>query len=186
VADLVAEMKAHPGKLSYASGGYGTPAHLVAAQLLLQTNTSAVHVPYNQFSQTLGDVATGRVDFMVLNAPSAVPQVASGRLKALAITSPKRNPALPNVPSFAEIGLPEVAVRGWDGLVALKGTPPDVAARLGKELSLALADKDLQKEMLRSQTEPAPSDAATFAKLIDDELAHWEVVVKKANIRLDK
>ncbi len=90
LADLVAGLKANPGKLSYASGGHGTPAHFVAAQML-QTGTSAVHMPYNQFSQALEGISTGRVDFMVLSAVAAVPQVIAAKMRALAVTSPARN-----------------------------------------------------------------------------------------------
>lgn len=154
LTDLVAGLKANPGKLSYASGGHGTPAHFVSAQMLLQTGTSAAHVRYNQFGQALGDASTGRVDFMVLNAVAAVPQVAASKMRALAVTSPARNPALPATPSFAELGLPQVAVRARHGIIAIKGTPKEAMDRISKEMVAALADPALQRRMIEGQSEP--------------------------------
>lgn len=186
VADLVADLKARPRQLTYASGGHGTPAHMVAALLLLKTGTEAVHVPYNQFSQAISDLGTGRVDFMIMNAALGVPQVMASRLRALAVTSPTRLADLPETPTFAEVGLPQVAIRGWDGIVALKGTPKEALDRLGKEIVAALADPDLKRDMLKGQAVPATGDAESFNTLLTSELSLWTQVVKDAGITLDK
>ncbi|MGA9429990.1 MAG: tripartite tricarboxylate transporter substrate binding protein, partial [Xanthobacteraceae bacterium] len=135
VAELIGVLKAKPGKLNFASAGYGTPAHLVAELLTDNTKTSAVHVPYSNFAQAVQDVIAGRVDFMIMGAAVAVPQVQSGKLRALAVTSSKRLPALPSVPTFAEEGFSNMSLGSWVGLVAKSGTPTATIKQLNRALN---------------------------------------------------
>ena len=108
------------------------------------------------------------------------------RKDALAVTSPTRNPALPATPSFAELGLPQVAVKAWHGIIALKGTPREATDRLGKELAAVLADPALQRRMIEGQSEPAKGDSASFANLVEIELTRWADVIKQSGITLEK
>jgi len=184
VSELIAVLKAKPGKLNFASAGYGTPAHLVAELLMDKTQTSAIHVPYSQFGQAVQDVIAGRVDFMVMGAAVAVPQVQAGKLRALAVTSSKRLPALPDVPTFAEEGFPNMSVGSWVGLVAKAGTPATTINRLNHALNEALLTPEVRKGLATLQSEPVGGTPEEFGKKIVDDAEAWKRIIKEANITL--
>jgi tripartite-type tricarboxylate transporter receptor subunit TctC len=184
VAELVAALKANPGKMNFASAGYGTPAHLVGELLMDKTHTAAIHVPYSQFGQAVQDVIAGRVDFMVMGAAVAVPQVQSGKLRALAVTSPKRLPALPGVPTFAEEGFPTMSVGSWVGLVAKSGTPAAAINKLNHALNEALLMPEVRNGLATLQSEPVGGTPQEFGKKIVDDAEAWKRVIKEANITL--
>lgn len=184
VDQLIATLKAKPGKMNFASAGYGTPAHLVATLLTNKTQTSANHVPYSQFAQAVQDVIAGRVDFMIMGAAVAVPQIQGGKLRALAVTSPKRLPALPEIPTFAEVGMPNMSVGSWVGLVAKSGMPASVIDKLNHALNEALLTPEVRIGLATLQSEPAAGTAEEFGKRIIGDAEIWKRVIKEANITL--
>ncbi|HTZ01579.1 MAG TPA: tripartite tricarboxylate transporter substrate binding protein [Xanthobacteraceae bacterium] len=181
---LIDLLKANPGKMNFASGGYGSPAHMLGELLTHETGTTAVHVPYAVFPQAIADVIAGRVDFMIMGAAAAVPQVKAGKLRALAVTSRKRLPDLPDVPSFAEAGYPKVSVPAWVALVAKAGTPQPVIARLNHALAQALQMPDVQKGLANLQSEAITGTPQQAAELISSDAAMWKQVVEQAKITI--
>ena len=184
VAELIGVLKAKPGKLNFASAGYGTPAHLVAELLTDNTKTSAVHVPYSNFAQAVQDVIAGRVDFMIMGAAVAVPQVQSGKLRALAVTSSKRLPALPSVPTFAEEGFSNMSVGSWVGLVAKSGTPTATIKQLNRALNDALRTPEVRSGLAALQSDPVGGTPEEFGNKIVADANLWKRIIKEANITL--
>ena len=184
LAQLIDLLKANPGKMNFASGGYGSPAHMLGELLTHETGTSAVHVPYAVFPQAIADVIAGRVDFMIMGAAAAVPQVKAGKLRALAVTSLKRLPDLPDVPSFAEAGYPKVSVPAWVALVAKAGTPAPAIQHLNGALSGALQMPAVRKGLENLQSEPITGTPDQAAKLITTDAAMWKRVVEEAEITI--
>ncbi len=184
VAELIGVLKAKPGKLNFASAGYGTPAHLVAELLTDNTKTSAVHVPYSNFAQAVQDVIAGRVDFMIMGAAVAVPQVQSGKLRALAVTSSKRLPALPSVPTFAEEGFSNMSLGSWVGLVAKSGTPTATIKQLNRALNDALRTPEVRSGLAALQSDPVGGTPEEFGNKIVADANLWKRIIKEANITL--
>jgi tripartite-type tricarboxylate transporter receptor subunit TctC len=184
LGQLIALLKANPGKMNFASGGYGSPAHMLGELLTHETGTTAVHVPYAVFPQAIEDVIAGRVDFMIMGAAAAVPQVRAGKLRALAVTSLKRLPDLPDVPSFAEAGFPKVSVPAWVALVAKSGTPTPIVERLNRALSEALQMPDVRKGLANLQSEAITGTPEEAAKLIMTDAAMWKQVIDQAKITI--
>jgi tripartite-type tricarboxylate transporter receptor subunit TctC len=182
--DLVALLKSKPGELSYATGGNGTPAHLIAALFAAQTQTDAIHVPYPA-SPPVVNLMAGLHVYMFLAVPSAIPGIQGGKLKALAVASERRLPTLPDVPTVAEQGFPGLAVRDWQGILVKNGTPGEVVARLNIALSRALANEQVKETMVKLGAEAAPGSSAEFSALIDSELMRWAEVARAAKIRVD-
>ncbi len=182
-ADLIEYLKKNPA--SYASSGVGTPAHLTGLVLQRSTNAQATHVPYNNFGQAIADVATGRVTYMVLAAPAAVPQVQGGKLKALAVTGPARNPNLPNVPTVAEASLPQMQSRTWSGLVARADTPPAVVEVLTRELARVMATREVREQLAKLQGDAPTESAAQFRELIRRDVELGTRFVQDNGIKAD-
>ncbi len=185
VRDLVAATKAAPGKYSYASAGAGSPPHLVAELFKLKTGAQLVHVPYKGTGAALPDVVAGQVQMMVDGPPPFIPHVKSGKLKALAAASEKRNPLLPDVPTFAEAGVQGMEAGLWYGIVAPKGTPKAVVARLNAEINRALAQPELRERFAAMSVEIAAGQPEAFARYIGSELKRWGEVVRAANIKVE-
>jgi tripartite-type tricarboxylate transporter receptor subunit TctC len=185
VAELIALIKSQQGKLSYASGGTGTPAHLIAAQMLLATGTVAQHIPYNQFPQAVADVIADRVQFMIMGAPVAVPQVTAGKLRGLAVTRPGRMPVLKDVPSFAEAGQPDLMRRAWTGIVVKSGTPQEIVARMSQGLGRIMALPEVRERIASLQSEPADPDPKLFRELVRSDMEVGERVIREAGIKLE-
>ncbi|MDM0085371.1 tripartite tricarboxylate transporter substrate binding protein [Variovorax sp. J31P179] len=169
--DLAAAVKNSPGQISFSSAGNGTPAHLAGEMLSRHLNSQAMHVPYNQIGMALSDVMAGRVDFMFLTASAAVPQIAGGKLRALATSGPRRLPALPDVPTMVEQGYPGFVVRAFEMLTTKTGTPPDIVQRLNAELNKALASPSVQEKLAGVSLEPKPMSIAESKALLVSEQA---------------
>jgi tripartite-type tricarboxylate transporter receptor subunit TctC len=183
VQDIVAAAKAKPGALTFSSGGIGG-SHQLSAELFEQNaGIEMIHVPYKSGSAGLTDLMAGNVTMMFDQMYSAMPSIKAEKLRAIAITSKKRSPLLPNIPSFAEVGYPKVEVLNWQGLIAPKGTPKAIIDRLNAAANEALQDPQLRELMLSQGNEIGGGSPADFAALIKSESAKWGAVVKTANIK---
>ncbi len=183
VQDIVAAAKAKPGSLTFSSGGIGG-SHQLAAELFQQNaGIEMIHVPYKSGSAGLTDLMAGNVTMMFDQMYSAMPSIKADKLRPIAITSKKRSPLLPDVPSFAEVGYPKVVVLNWQGLIAPKGTPKAIIDKLNAAANEALKDPQLRDLMLSQGNEIGGGSPADFAALIKSESAKWGAVVKLANIK---
>jgi tripartite-type tricarboxylate transporter receptor subunit TctC len=188
VAELVALLKRQPGQLSYASGGPGTSQHLAAELFKLSTNTFAVHIPYKGSGPALTDLIGGQVQFMVDSVSAALGHIQAGRLRALAVTSLRRNASLPSVPTVAESGLPGLKnfeAVGWGGLVGPAGMPPAVAQKITHDFGEVLRDDAVVQRVNGSGSVVRALPGAEFSKFIADEITKWSSAARASNTRLD-
>jgi len=183
--ELVAYAKANPGKLSYASSGNGAHIHVATEYLLYTAGINIVHVPYKGSGPALNDTVGGQVQMIFGSVATALQYVKSGRLRPLAVTTPKRIAAAPDVPTVAESGYPGWEVTNWHGLVGPKGLPKDIVQRLNKEINAAVHSEELKKVLASDGLEPAGGTPEELAALLKAEVARWAVVVKRANIKID-
>jgi tripartite-type tricarboxylate transporter receptor subunit TctC len=185
VAELVSLMREQPGKLSFSSGGPGTPAHIAGELFKLRTSTSALHVPYNQFPQAVADLLGGQNQFMFAATPPMVPHINAGKLRPLAVTSNERIGALKDVPTMAEAGFADFVVRDWLGLTAKAGTPPAVIAKVSAALGKALQDEGLRSAYAKVGADAVGTSPEGFRHLVDSEVARWASVAKAANVKVE-
>lgn len=185
LADLSALAKKQPGQITYASSGSGSSNHLATESLKSAMGISMTHIPYKGSGPALTDVGAGHVDLMLDVVLTSLPQIKAGRLKALGITSLKRSPLLPDVPTVAEQGYPGFEVLGWYGLFAPAGTPAAVLDRLGRDFN-AVLHSDKVRTTLESQGGPViASSPAEFRALIGSEIARWKKVVEQSGAKPD-
>ena len=185
VKEIVDAAKAKPGVLTFSSGGIGG-SHQLSAEIFEQNaGIEMIHVPYKSGSAGLTDLMAGNVTMMFDQMYSAMPSIKADKLRPIAITSKKRSPLLPNVPSFAEVGYPKVEVLNWQGLIAPKGTPKAIIDKLNAAANEALKDPQLRELMLSQGNEIGGGTPADFAALIKSESSKWGAVVKTANIKPD-
>ena len=183
IQDIVTAAKAKPGTLTFSSGGIGG-SHQLSAELFMQNaGIQMIHVPYKSGSAALTDLMAGNVDMMFDQMYSAVPNIRADKLRAIAITSKKRSPLFPNVPSFAELSYPKVEVLNWQGFIAPAGTPKAIIDTLNKAANEALKDPQLRELMLSQGNEIGGGSPVDFAALIKSEAAKWSAVVKAGNIK---
>jgi len=183
IQDIVTAAKAKPGTLTFSSGGIGG-SHQLSAELFMQNaGIQMIHVPYKSGSAGLTDLMAGNVDMMFDQMYSAVPSIKADKLRPIAITSKKRSPLFPNLPSFAELGYPKVEVLNWQGFIAPAGTPKPIIEQLNKAANEALKDPQLRELMLSQGNEIGGGTPADFAALIKSEAAKWSAVVKAGNIK---
>jgi tripartite-type tricarboxylate transporter receptor subunit TctC len=183
--ELVAYAKANPGKLSYASSGNGAHIHVATEYFLYTAGINIVHVPYKGTGPALNDTVGGQVQMIFGSVATALQYVKSGRLRPLAVTTPKRIAAAPDVPTVAESGYPGWEVTNWHGLVGPKGLPKEIVQRLNKEVNVAVHSPDMVKVLSGDGLEPAGGTPEDLAALLKAEVARWAQVVKRANIKLD-
>lgn len=182
VKDIVAAAKAAPGKLSYASGGIGGTHHLSGALFEHAAGIDMIHAPYKSGSAGAIDLMGGQVAMMFEQMYAAMPSIKGGKLRALAITSSKRSPLAPEIPTMAEQGFPEVEVLNWQGLVGPKGLPADLVKLLNTTLNKALQDPGLREIILSQGNEVGGGTPEQFAALIKAETPRWAKVVRDAKI----
>jgi tripartite-type tricarboxylate transporter receptor subunit TctC len=178
VADLVAAAKAKPNSIDYASSGNGSSQHLVGALFTTMANAPMNHVPYKGSNQAMQDVIAGVVPVSFVGMPNALPNIASGKIRALAVTTAKRHPDLPNVPTMDEAGVKGYDATIWLALLAPKGTPADVVKRIGDAVTQVLSKPDAKKLMSSAGVDVAPSSPEELEKLMTTELDRWGKVVK--------
>ncbi|CAN1567228.1 PBP2_Bug27 domain containing protein [Burkholderiaceae bacterium] len=184
VNELIAQIKANPGKYNYASAGNGTLNHLIMEMFKQQIGLNIQHVPYKTASAAAADVAGGIVPVSVQSAPSSLGLIKSGKIKALAVTNEKRIGALPDVPSISET-IPGFGSTPWYGILAPAGTPEAIVNKLNAAIKTALADKDVQERLLKQGCEALESTPQQFATLIKDDLANWQKIVKSSGASVD-
>ena len=180
--ELIAYLKANPGKLSFGTSGIGNPQDLSARLFMSATGTEMVNVAYKGGAPALADLVGGHVDLMFETSPTAVPYVKSGKLKALAVTSDKRLPTLPDVPTVAEAGVPNFKAIYWMGLLAPGGTPAAIVQKLNAATQKVLAAPDVQKQLTEISLYPAGGSPAEFASFIRSESAFYAKLIKDLNI----
>ena len=183
--EFVERARAQPGKYSYSSGGNGSAAHITFEYLKLRTRLFMLHIPYRGTAPSVTDLIVGNVDATFTGAPAVLPHVKSGRLRALAVSSPQRITNLPDVPTVAESGYAGFEADQWYGVVAPAGTPAAVVARLNAEINKALALPDVAAQLAVEGAVPMPGTPQAFADLIKRELPRWAEVVKAGNLKPD-
>ena len=185
LAELLAYMKANPGKVTYGSAGNGTINHLGALLLWTRAGVEATHVPYRGAGPVITDMIAGNVDVLMEGIASLLPQVQSGQLKGLAVTSPERSPMLPNVPTVAEQGLPGFRIFNMMGLYTQAAVPPAVIARLQAAAQAAVAAPEAQRRLREAGTDPVGSSAAALGQYWDEQLALWLPLVRASGATVD-
>ncbi|MEY2952824.1 MAG: hypothetical protein RLZZ401_911 [Pseudomonadota bacterium] len=184
LADLIAYARAHPARLNYGSGGNGSAGHLAGEMFKAQARIFAVHIPYNGGNPAQLALLSGQVDFNLDNLATAAPNIKSGKLRALAVTSAQRSPNLPDVPTMAET-LKGFEVDTWWGLVAPAGTPASVIDRLNTAFVNALRASDTRARFATLMAEPVPTSPQAFGQFMQSQLARYENVVKASGARVD-
>src|SRR3954465_5566050 len=185
LAQFIALAKKEPGKLSYSSAGSGTPPHLAAELFKTVAGVDLLHVPYKGGAPAISDLVGGQVQAIFEGPVVLLPHIKSGKVHALAITGQKRDPALPDVPTFDEAGLPSYDVYFWSGLVAPAGPPGEIVSRLNAVLVQALNAPDTHEALTRQGLEPAPTTPQQFAAFIGSEVERWGRVAKDSGAKLD-
>ncbi len=184
VKELIAEINAKKGGFVFASAGNGTSGHLALEQFRLSTGTSFVHVPYKGGAPALQETLAGQTQALFSIALAATPQVKAGKVRALAITSAKRSPVAPELPTVAESGLPGFEVIGWFGWLSPAKTNKAIVGRLNQELVKALGNAEVRERLLSMATEPVGNKPEEFGRFIRSEYEKWGKVIKAANIKL--
>ncbi|MBU3720830.1 MAG: tripartite tricarboxylate transporter substrate binding protein [Burkholderiaceae bacterium] len=183
--ELIQYAKANPGKLNYGSAGNGGISHLVPEMLKVETGISMVHVPYKGTAPAFTDLMAGHVDFMADSIPQAVNHLKDGKIRVLAVTSNRRNPALTAVPTVLETGVATLDVVGFYGILAPKGTPADIVRRLSQAFKDSLEAPEIQKTMADQGSDPAWLGPEQFAAFLNREMPRWAQAVKAAGAKLD-
>jgi len=173
------------GNLNFASSGNGGAPHMAAELFKSVTGASLTHVPYKGSGPAVADLVGGRVQIMFDAPPSLIAHIRSGKLRVLAAASPQRNRLLPEVPTFAELGYPKVAVSLWYGLLAPAGTPVPIIQKINREVVKALDAPDVRERLQAQGAEPMPGTPEAFASFMQEEMARWAPVVKQAGVKLD-
>ena len=184
VKDVVDFARANPGKLNYASGGVGSSQHLAAVQFMQVAKVDLVHVPYKGTAPAEADLVAGHVSLM-LDTTTCLPFIAGGKMRALAVASKKRNPALPNVPTFDEVGLPGIYASSWYGLMAPAGTPRPIVDKLNAEANAVLKSPDIQRRMADFGAEVGGGTPEDFGNFIQSEIRRYEGIVKASGAKVE-
>ncbi|MDP9902801.1 Bug family tripartite tricarboxylate transporter substrate binding protein [Variovorax ginsengisoli] len=185
VADIIAFQKANPGKMSFASAGNGSSDHLTAELFWQETGTKGVHVPYKGGAPAHTDLMGGQVDASFQNINSVVQYIKGGKMRALAITSPKRSPVLPEVPTLAEVGVNNVEVASWQAIVAPKGLPPAVRQKAHEAFVEALNDPKVKDQFTSIGFEMVTNTPEQFAVFQQAEYARWKKVIETGKISIE-
>jgi tripartite-type tricarboxylate transporter receptor subunit TctC len=184
VADYIALAKAQPDKIHYASSGNGSSQHLMGGMFASMTGTKLIHVPYKGSSGAASDLVAGIVESSFAGVPNAMAQVPAGRLKALAVTTAKRIPQLPDVPTMQEAGVPGYEASVWLGLLAPVGTPKEIVARLNAEIAKVMNSPETKKELYAAGVESDISSPEALGALMNREMERWGKVIKDAGITM--
>jgi tripartite-type tricarboxylate transporter receptor subunit TctC len=184
--EMVAAAKTSPGKYAFASVGNGTPSHIAGELLKLKAGIDIVHVPYKGGGPAVADAIGGQVPFLFVTAPAALSHVRAGRLRALAVTTLKRTPAAPDIPTVAEaLDMPDYEVDSWYALFAPAKTPPAIVARMQKEIARVVHLPDIKQKLLEQGGDAVGSGSEELDKVVRAELKRWAEVIREAKIKLE-
>jgi tripartite-type tricarboxylate transporter receptor subunit TctC len=182
VRELIALARSRPGALNYASSGVGTTGHYAGELLNVLMKTAMVHVPYKGSGGAMNAIIGGEVAVAFPQMPPALPHIATGRLRALAVTTARRSPTLPELPTVAEAGVPGFEISGWLGLSAPANTPRDVVAVIHRELARALSDRATHDYFVKQGADPVASTPEAYAAFIASQIAKWKQVAVQAKM----
>jgi len=185
VQQLIDYAKSNPQRVSFASGGTGSAGHLAGELFKSRAGVDMLHVPYKGSAPALQDLLGGQVGAMFDQVVTSLPHVRSGKLRALAVTTLKRTPVAPDLPTIAESGLAGYSVTTWHGLLAPAATPREIVERLSKETAKALGSPEVREKFLAQGAEPTPSTPEQFRAFIESEIEQWAKVVKVSGAKLD-
>ena len=185
VSELVAYLRAHPGKVSYASIGIGSISHLAIELVVTMSGTQIVHVPYAGSSQAVLALVTGEVDMACMPALSVMPQIRAGKLRAIGVSTGKRSTLLPEIPTLKEQGLTDIDAGAWNGIIAPAATPRPILDRLYREIIAVLGEPAVVANLRRQMIEVVASTPQEFARQLCEDEARWAPVIHKAKISLD-
>lgn len=181
--ELIAYARANPGKLNFGSGGPASSTHLAGEVFKSDAKVSITHIPYRGAGAALADVMAGQIDFLITAAPTAIPPVKGARVRALAVTGDRRLAALPDVPTFAEAGLPSYKVVNWFGLAAPKGTPATITEKLNQLTAQVMADPTVQANLMQQGAAYKPMNVQQVGAYVHREIALWAEVGKRVGIQ---
>jgi tripartite-type tricarboxylate transporter receptor subunit TctC len=186
IADIVTLAKQHPGTLHFASVGNGTPSHIAGELLKLRTSIDLVHVPYKGGGPAVADTLGGQVPLLIVTMPAAMAHVRAGKLRALAVTTSRRNPGAPDIPTVAEaLKVPDFEVDSWYAMFAPAKTPPAIVARMQAEISQALQQPEIRQKLLEQGGDPVGSTPEHLDRVVKAELRKWALLIREAHITLD-
>jgi tripartite-type tricarboxylate transporter receptor subunit TctC len=185
VKELVALLKANPGKYNYGSSGVGGAGHLAMALFTSMAEVEALHVPYKGGAPAVADLVAGRLNMMMANLTTAQPHIRAGKLRGLGVGKAKRTPLFPEMPTIAEAGVKGYEANNWNGLVAPAGTPRAVIQRLNKEIVATLQEPAIADRLTKAGLEPVGDSPAEFAQYLKSEAAKWGKLVKAAGIKAE-
>jgi tripartite-type tricarboxylate transporter receptor subunit TctC len=180
--EFIALVKKNPNKMFFGSGGVGTNTHLGSELLKSLTGINMTHVPYKGASAVLADLLGGQVQALVSSLPTVLPSIKSGRLRALLVTDTQRSPALPDVPSAVDVGLPNMAMRFWIGFAAPAGTPNEVLNQLNKEIVAVVKSPAAQEQLSKQGLDAVGNSREQAQQMVLEEMARWEKLIKEAGI----
>ena len=183
--DFLASLRDTPGKLNYASAGNGTSHHLAGELFKIQSKTFIVHIPYRGAGPALNDLLAGNVDMMFDGMGSSAQHIRSGRIRPLALAAPKRSPAFPNLPTTAEVGMPDYVVSTWYGIWGVKGTPKEILDRMHAEVVKAISGPELREIWASQVSETTTMSQDQFAKFLASEIKRWAQVTQASGAKLD-
>jgi tripartite-type tricarboxylate transporter receptor subunit TctC len=184
LAELIALAKKRPGQLNFSATSPGSSSNLVAELFKTKAKIDIVHVSYKTMEAALTDALAGQVQLCMSAGPNAVAQVQSGRLRALAVSTPKRSLVVPDVPTFTELGFPDIALTAWYGILARTGTPAPIVGRLSEELMKALRKPEVKERLLKAAVEPTPLGPEQFGAFMKADLVRWGAAAKAAEVNL--
>ena len=180
--EFVALVKSKPGQLNYGSGGNGSAANLATEYFKMQTNTSLLHIPYRGTAPAVTDLLGGQIQVLFTGAPAVIGQIKSGQLRALAVSSPQRLTSLPDVPTVAESGYKNFEADQWYGVVAPKGTSPEIISKLNAQINSALQSAELKTRLNNEGAVATPSSSEVFGNLIKTEIERWKPVIGSGRV----
>lgn len=183
--EFLALAKSKPGGLNYASGGVGTTEHLAGEMLKAATGLTMMHIPYKGGAPAMNDVMGGQVPMMFTNQQNALPHVQSGKLRALGIATAQRSRVLPDIPTFAELGIPNFFVSTWNGLMGPAGMPRDIVTRLNQEVNAALASPEMKERLVTLSAEPLGGTPERFAAFYAKDIQTWGEAIRKSGATSD-
>jgi tripartite-type tricarboxylate transporter receptor subunit TctC len=183
IGELIALAKSKPGQYKYASAGFGSTPHLSAEMFKQMAGVDLLHVPYKGSTPGVSATISGEVDLMFTGVASAVGHIKSGRLRALSINGPRRSPALPEVPTAGESGLPGFEADFWIGLFAPAGTPRAVIARLNAEVNKIMSEDAMKERFMVIGVDPAPGTPEQFGDILAKDIERWSKSVKSAGLK---